>query len=260
MKIAIFTNPDREKENSDIQNEVSAIALSIGFEIDRDNPDVVFACGGDGTLLRAVHTYIEKLDKVSFCGVNFGHLGFFYDYERDEIAIALKAIFEGKMRSTKHRLIKGEIEELDGNISTIYAVNEIRIENNLKPLIASVFIDDELFENFVGTGITFSSSVGSTAYNLTLGGAAVSCELETLQITPIQPSTQCKCFKGSIILPDYKKIYINGLLNNVLLGFDYVVNEKQTFKSITISSSEKEFTLLNKLDTHSLSKLRKLYN
>ena len=260
MKIAIFTNPDRDIEKDEIQNEVSQVALSLGFEIDKDNPDVVFACGGDGTLLRAVHYYFDKLDKIAFCGVNFGHLGFFYDYERDEIAIALKAILSNEMRSTKHRLLKGEIEENDGKISSVYAVNEFRIENNLKPLIATIYFDDEMFENFIGTGLTVSSSVGSTAYNLTLGGAAVSCELETLQMTPIQPSTQCKCFKSSVILPVDKKIHIDGLLNNVLLGYDYVVKERQSFKSITISSSEITFTLLNKIGTHSLSKLKKLYN
>lgn len=260
MKIAVFINSNRDNEIPEIREEVERIAISTGFEIDNENPDVVFACGGDGTLLRAIHTYIDKLNKVSFCGANFGHLGYFYDYERDEIGVALKAILEGEMRSTKHKLICGELENKNGEISTIYAVNEIRVENNLKPLIASVFVDEELFENFLGTGLTISSSVGSTAYNLTLGGAAVSCEIETLQMTPIQPSTQCKCFKGSVILPAEKKIFIDGLLNNVLLGYDYVVEEKQSFKSITISLSDKEFTLLNRSGTHALSKLRKLYN
>lgn len=260
MKIAIYTNPESKRDTTDIKQEVTEIALSIGFEIDDVNPDVVFSCGGDGTLLRAVHTYINNLDKISFCGANFGHLGFFYDYERDEISIALKAIYNNEMRSTVHRMVKGEIENIDGSKTVLYAVNEIRIENNLKPLIASLYIDDELLEDFVGTGITFSSSVGSTAYNLTLGGAAVSCELETLQITPIQPSTQCKCFKGSLILPVDKKIYLEGLFNNVLLGYDYVVDDKKTFKSITISSCDKTFTLLNKAGTHYLSKLKKLYN
>ena len=260
MKIAVFINFCRDNDSPEIREEVEKIALSTGFEIDNENPDIVFACGGDGTLLRAIHTYINKLDKVSFCGVNFGHLGFFYDYEKDEFDTALKEILDGKMRPTKHKLICGEIENVDGVISKVYAVNEIRVENNLKPLIASVYVDEELFENFLGTGLTISSSVGSTAYNLTLGGAAVSCEVETLQITPIQPSTQCKCFKGSVILPAEKKIFIDGLLNNVLLGYDYVVEEKQSFKSITISSSNKEFTLLNRSGTHSLSKLRKLYN
>lgn len=257
MKISIFTNPDRE--DNGLKEEMSRIASFVGFEIDEEKPDVVFACGGDGTLLRAVQRFIDKLDKVSFCGVNFGHLGFFYDFEKDEIEVALRAILNGEMRSSEHRLIKGKIEENDGTFNEFYAVNEIRIENNLKPLIANVYIDGEVFEYFIGTGLTISSSVGSTAYNLTLNGAAVSCELETLQLTPIQPSTQCKCFKSSLILPVNKTIYLEGLLNNVLLGYDYVVKERMSFKSITICSSDKTFKLLNKGGTNTLSKLKKLY-
>lgn len=258
MKIAIFTNP--EKENNELKDSITRVATFVGFEIDEENPDVVFACGGDGTLLRSVHRYIDKLDSVKFCGANFGHLGFFYDYEKDEIEIALKAILNNEMRSSKHKLIKGKIEENDGSITELYAVNEFRIENNLKPLIANVYIDGEPFEYFVGTGLTISSSVGSTAYNLTLGGAAVCCELESLQLTPIQPSTQCKCFKSSLILPVDKTIYLEGLLNNVLLGYDFIVKERLSFKSIAISTCDKEFVLLNKEGTNTLSKLKKLYN
>ena len=258
MKIAIFTNP--EKENNELKEGIVRIASFVGFEIDEENPDVVFACGGDGTLLRSVHRYIDKVDSVKFCGANFGHLGFFYDFEKDEIEVALRAILNGEMRSSKHRLIKGKIEENDGSFTELYAINEFRIENNLKPLIANVYVDGEPFEYFIGTGLTISSSVGSTAYNLTLGGAAVCCELETLQLTPIQPSTQCKCFKSSLILPVDKNIYLEGLLNDVLLGYDYVVKERMSFKSITISTTEKSFTLLNRGGTNTLSKLKKLYN
>ena len=153
-----------------------------------------------------------------------------------------------------------DVSGLVRSITELYAVNEFRIENNLKPLIANVYVDGEPFEYFVGTGLTISSSVGSTAYNLTLGGAAVCCELESLQLTPIQPSTQCKCFKSSLILPVDKTIYLEGLLNNVLLGYDFIVKERLSFKSIAISTCDKEFILLNKEGTNTLSKLKKLYN
>lgn len=260
MKISIFINPDKAIENSSIKEEVEKMALNLGFEIDETNPNVVFACGGDGTLLRAVHHYFDQLDKINFCGANFGHLGFFYDYERTEIKDALIAILNSDVRVTKHKLIKGTIENADDTTETIFAINEIRIENNSKPLYTDVIIDGALFEQFLGTGLTISSSIGSTAYNLTLEGAAVSVDLETLQLTPIQPSTLCKCFKSSLILPINKTIYLKGNLNNVLLGYDHVVKERQSFKAISITSSDVTFNLLNRKGTHCLSKLKKLYN
>ena len=35
-----------------------------------------FSVGGDGTLLRAIHTYIDKLDEIQFVAIHTGNLGF----------------------------------------------------------------------------------------------------------------------------------------------------------------------------------------
>ena len=39
MKIAIFTNP--EKENNELKDSISRVASFVGFKIDEENPDVV---------------------------------------------------------------------------------------------------------------------------------------------------------------------------------------------------------------------------
>lgn len=258
MKICVFTNPTRD--NSEIQQYVENLAIQVGFEIDNENPDIVFACGGDGTILRAIHAFFDKLDKVKFTGANFGNLGFFYDFEKEEIGTALNNAFLGNMSESTHCLLKGIITTNEDKKVEIYAVNEIRIENSVKPLIAEVFIDDQRFESFLGTGLTVSSSIGSTAYNLTLGGAAVSADMESLQIRPVQPSTQSRCFKGSLVLSPNRIIKLRGYLNNVLLGYDYVVEEKQSFKEIEMTMCDKRFTLLGKKNNNWFSKLNKLFN
>ena len=38
MKIAIFTNP--EKENNELKDSITRVAAFVGFEIDEENPDV----------------------------------------------------------------------------------------------------------------------------------------------------------------------------------------------------------------------------
>lgn len=258
MKICIFTNPIRD--NSEIHNYVESLALQVGFEIDNENPDIVFACGGDGTLLRAVHAFIDKLDKVKFTGVNFGNLGFFYDFEKEEIGTALNNAFLGNMNESSHYLLKGKITDNNGSVNEIYAINEVRIENSIKPLMADVYIDNERFESFLGTGLTVSTSIGSTAYNLTLGGAAVSGDFESLQLTPVQPSTQSKCFKSSLVMSPKRTIKVTGFLNNVLLGYDFVVQEKQSFKQIELTMSDKSFVLLGKSNINCFKKLSKIFN
>ena len=83
MKIALFY-----KENKIKQDYVELLKdkiQSFGFTFDNDNPDVVLFVGGDGTFLRAVHQFIDRLDKISFIGLNKGHLGFFSSYSEKEI-------------------------------------------------------------------------------------------------------------------------------------------------------------------------------
>ena len=260
MKISVFVNPSKKEEKEELKREIEKIALSFNFEIDEENPDVVFACGGDGTMLRGIHTYFKKLDSIKFFGANFGHLGFFYNYEKDEVVEALKALKDSELEVTTHKFIKADIENNDGSISTIYAINEFRIEDNINLIETNVSIDGEFFESYAGTGLSISTPIGSTAYNLLLGGSAVSPEMECIQIVPVQASSFSKSFKSSLVLPPNKTIVLEGPFNNVLLGNDHVVREKVSFKSIKISSCNYEFKLLNKKGNNSLSRLIKLFS
>ena len=71
-----------------------------------------------------------------------------------------------------------------------------------------VWIDKHKLENFQGDGILLSSSFGSTAYNLSFGGAIVPGSFHTLQLTPIAPlnSKVYRTLRNSIILPSRTKI------------------------------------------------------
>ena len=116
--------------------------LNNDFIIDEDNPDIVISIGGDGTFLRAVHHYIQKGLSPLFVGVNAGHLGFFTNFESDELELLI-SYFKGEDKYTEHALIEARIDDL-----TIYAVNEIRIENPFHTLISDVYVNDEILETF----------------------------------------------------------------------------------------------------------------
>lgn len=259
MKIAVFTNPT--KTDVKIKKDVIKLAMSLGFEIDDNNPEVVFACGGDGTILRAVHAYMNKLDKVKFFGANFGNMGFFYDYEKEEIENALTDLKEGKLFESSYRLIEGKLIKKGKVVEEIIGVNEIRVENNSKPLLCEVYINGSLFEHYVGTGLVVSTSIGSTAYNLTLSGSAVLSDFETLQLTLVQPSKQHQGFKSSLVMnPECEITFdFSDYWHEFLLGYDFVVKEQCKFEKITINSSQKSFVLLSKSNEPQY-KLGKLFN
>ena len=55
--------------------------------------------------------------------------------------------------------------QLHGCNETVYAFNEARIENMVNTLSLDLWINDEYFEKFLGSGICLCSQIGSTAIN-----------------------------------------------------------------------------------------------
>ena len=114
------------------------------------------------------------------------------------------------------------------------ALNEFVFRSSdFKTLKLNIEIDNEKLENFVGDGVVISTSFGSTAYNLSLGGAIVYNTFHSLQITPIAPlnSKTYRNLLGPLVLPDNKLITL--ILNNtndLLITFD---GENKVFNNIS---------------------------
>lgn len=239
MKIAIF-----EKENSqdlELRNKIVSLARHNEILFDEFEPDVVFFIGGDGTFLRAVQHYLNQLDRIIFVGINRGKLGFFYDYNPSSIEELFSQLIEKKLSLHEFNLLKGEFTDKEKK-QEIYAVNEIRIENPFHTLISDVFIDEELLETFRGNGLLVSSSLGSTAYNKSLGGAIVHhslCCLQFKEIAPIQ-NRELHSLGNSLILPSTSYITFRGHLNNVVIGYDHLICQSTNLKEIKISLSTKK--------------------
>ena len=102
-------------------------------------------------------------------------------------------------------------------------MNELVIrELGLNVFNAGVYIGGEKLENFVGDGLLIATSVGSTAYNTSLGGSIVYNTLHTLQITPIA-AINTKAYRSllnSVIVPEKLHIEIYPLKKTILAVFD----------------------------------------
>ena len=79
MKIALFIKSELEDE--DLSTFLISKISEYGFDFNQDDPDVVLFVGGDGTLLRAAHEYINNIDNISFLGIHQGKLGFYTGYK-----------------------------------------------------------------------------------------------------------------------------------------------------------------------------------
>ena len=258
MKIAIHS---KEKENTkSLISKITKIIHSRGHVIDQENPEVVLYLGGDGTFLRTVQLYKNRLKDIIFVGVHNGTLGFFYDFTTDELEEAFDAI-DAKRNIKSHRLLKADLTLIDNTKETLYAVNEIRIENPFHTLVSDVLIDGKKLETFYGNGLIVCSSLGSTAYNRSLGGALVLDDLETLQITEIAPilNKSYRSLNSSLILSGDKCVQFVGDLSSVVVGYDHLTSNISHPLEVKITLSKKRVNILHS-DKHShIDKIRESF-
>lgn len=252
MKFAIFSKSGHE----DLVKQLSNKLIDKSFINDENNPDIVFSIGGDGTFLRAVHKYIDKLDNLKFVGINKGSLGFLYDFAIDDFDNLLSDLVKGNYLVKELPLIKGEI---NGN-KTIYALNEIRIENPFHTLTSDVFINEDKLETFRGNGLVVASSLGSSAYNKSLGGALIDNDLCALELTEIASinNNVYRSLGSSFVIEGKKSISFKGNLNECVVGFDCLTTN-DNLKEIVISYSDKKVRVIYSKDHSYVKRIRKSF-
>lgn len=185
----------------------NGLMASNGLELNGSEPDVVVSIGGDGTLLHAFHMFKDRLDSIAFVGIHTGHLGFYADWNADEIEELAGLMAAGdplQDKIVKYPLVKIELTTPAG-VETFLALNEFTLKGADATLVAQLNINDAAFEMFRGDGICISTPSGSTAYNKSLGGALIHPSLEAIQIAEIA-SINNRVYRtvgSSLILPKH---------------------------------------------------------
>ncbi|MDF2699986.1 MAG: kinase [Haloplasmataceae bacterium] len=151
---------------------------------DQDNPNIVITVGGDGTMLKAVHQYLDIIDQVVFIGVHTGKLGFYTDFTHENVDLLIEQIKNDEYIDIKFPLLSANVWT-NSICEQYYALNEITLINAFHTQHLDVFINDEYFESFQGTGLCVSTPTGSSAYNKSLGGALLHPNLQAFQLTEI---------------------------------------------------------------------------
>ena len=83
MKYSVFYKDN--EENKKLKDEFVSYMNKYNYVLDEENPNIVVCIGGDGTFLKAVNHYMDKIEQVQFIGVKTGRLGFFCEYNPDEL-------------------------------------------------------------------------------------------------------------------------------------------------------------------------------
>lgn len=234
---------------------------SQDWVVDEKNPELVFTVGGDGTFLHAIHKYINKLSKINFVGIHTGTLGFFTDYEADEIDEAIQDVLVKEPKVEEIKMLK--VETRNGSVHKyLYALNEVRVENIIKTQTIHVTIDGEYLEKFRGNGLCVSGQAGSTAYNRSINGAVMSRGIEGLQLTEISGihHKASRSLGSPLIISSKSKIcFKNDSFEEAKLLYDYKHLPIDDVKEIHISFSNKKVKIARYRNTSYIRRLHSLF-
>ncbi len=153
----------------------------------RDDLDLVFVLGGDGTLLRAAGT--REIRNAPLLAVNHGHLGFLSTIERSALQGQLSSIVAGEYSVEERAMLHWQVGPERSLAAAGWALNEVIVARNEvgRAIRYSIEIAGVPLVTLTADGVIVATATGSTAYSFSAGGPLVSPRLECLIVTPVSP-------------------------------------------------------------------------
>ncbi len=182
MRVKFFANSTKqEAQKCALELSHKAECLSLGVTENAAEADVVVALGGDGTILRAVHSFLG----IPVLGFNLGGLGFLAAVGRENFDFALECLSKGKFNVSARRMLS---VSKDG-IECALALNDVVLSREMSGRSVSIdlSIDGRFVSNYLADGLVFATPTGSTAYSLSAGGPILMPESDSFVVTPLNP-------------------------------------------------------------------------
>ena len=232
--VYVYRNPSAD--TAPVAEQLKEKLRAAGFTVPEEfGPGVEFACvvGGDGTFMPGLREC--GFPDIPFVGVNTGHLGFFQEFQPEDLDKLVDIIRTGDYRVQRHRLLKATVRTEDGSAHSFRALTDVIFRGSISKVThLNLSIGDNFIEKFSGDGILISSSAGSTAYNYSLGGSIVDPRIALLQITPMAPmnTTVFRSFTSSILVPPGLDVHIFPDRNFKDSGYLIVDGEEYYFEHV----------------------------
>jgi len=198
-------------------------------EMNEDNIKFIIIIGGDGSILRVANGLSQK-SPPPILGVNVGSIGFLDESNERIIFKDLSRVLNGQYSLEVCTKITAYIVKNSGEIKLSNALNEVLIisSKSSKVLQISIKIDKIFLNRSYLDGVIISTATGSTAYNLSAGGAIVNPNMSIMQITPL--NSFARSGLKPLIVPIDSEIEIQ--LLRPRLDAKIVIDGQQTIKRI----------------------------
>ncbi len=150
--------------------------------------DLIFALGGDGTLLHTARRVAELGRTTPIIGVNMGSLGFLTQIPREDLPRVLESLDPGSLPVTQRMMLSARRK---GDDTEYLALNDVVIAKGAdsKMLSFEARVGGDVVTRYAADGLVLATPTGSTAHALSAGGPIVTPSVEAIVMTPICPHT-----------------------------------------------------------------------
>jgi NAD+ kinase len=151
-----------------------------------ERAELVFACGGDGTLLHAVSLVATAGRETPVIGVNLGSLGFLTQIAEEELEDVLSKLDPDGLPSSARMMLEASVR---GRPDSVLALNDVVISKGADSRMMSfeARVNGEVVTRYAADGLILATPSGSTAYSVSAGGPVVMPRVEAIILTPICP-------------------------------------------------------------------------
>ena len=249
MRVAVYIGKNEPEHECGLDEMLSRIEkggiqyyMVDAKEGVQENTDMVLSVGGDGTFLSVSKLVADS--GIPVVGVNRGRLGFLSENRPEDVADAL---LTGDYSIEDRTLLSAEVE---GEENQFIALNEVTVHRSGAAVVSvDVCLDGKWLPTYWADGLIVSTSSGSTAYSLSVGGPIVLPESKVLLISPIAPHN---LNIRPLVVPDNAKILLRLQSRDGKFVFTADNVTLELFEDIQIAVSVAQFSLrrvrLNKSD------------
>lgn len=194
MKISVITNETIAGTPAAVR-KLRRIAAKLGIDIlpegSPDKPDFHLVLGGDGSVLRAVHTVPDL--RVPLVNINIGSLGYLTCAGLDDLERVLQSLLDDRVKLTRRSLLEARCLDATGRAiaAPVFALNDlVAMRADSGRVVGIAFaVDGVDVTTFLCDGLIVSTPTGSTAYSLSAGGPIIMPDADAIGINVICPHT-----------------------------------------------------------------------
>ena len=159
----------------------------MDFRLMAQKCDILFAIGGDGTILSTVRRLEQNMKPIM--GIHIGGLGFLSECTEDNLAESIACILNSNYTISERMLLEIQITPPNDSKEIYWALNDIVVDHgsSARLLKVEVQVSDHYLNTFEGDGVIISTPTGSTAYSLSAGGPIIYPSMDSITVTPICP-------------------------------------------------------------------------